>query len=66
MYFSSNTYQVTDGLGFPQARQFITAFDPKDQIEFSTARGSLQIVAEMKNTKYMCFYQTKNLNLIKL
>ena len=37
----SITYQVTDGFGLPYAKQFIIAFDPKDQIEFSTARGSL-------------------------
>ena len=38
---TSGTYQVTDGLGLPYAKQFIIAFEPKDQIEFSTARGSL-------------------------
>ena len=41
------TYQVTDGFGFPYAKQFSIAVDPKDHTEFSTARGSSRMVAEI-------------------
>ena len=43
------TYQVTDGFGFPYAKQFSIAVDPKDHTEFSTARGSSRMVAEIIN-----------------